>query len=187
MSRPGVARGCGVLVSEVLAILAALASTPVLAQASGCPQANPTTGFDTRWPINIGLLQQRLIVYRCNDYMKDFTAEVAKARAWVEQRAPQVAKAAVVFDIDETSLSNWEPLYHNQFAYVPAGPCDLSSTTPCGQREWELSARAVALQPTLELFRFVRSLKDKSGDAVALFFVTGRGEDVTGRIATEWN
>jgi acid phosphatase len=135
----------------------------------------------------MGLLQQRLIVYRCNDYMKDFAAEVAKARAWVEQRAPQVARAAVVFDIDETSLSNWEAMYHNQFAYVTSGPCDLSSTTPCGQREWELSARAVALEPTLALFRFLRTLKDKNGDAVALFFVTGRGEDVTERIATAWN
>jgi predicted secreted acid phosphatase len=187
MSQRRTVTGRGVLLAALLASLTALASTPAQAEASGCPQTEPTAAFDTKWPINIGLLQQRLIVYRCNDYMKDFAAEVAKARAWVEQRVPQVDKPAVVFDIDETSLSNWEQLYHNEFAYVPSGPCDLKSGMACGQREWELSVRGVALKPTLELFRFLQTLKDKNGGAVALFFVTGRGEDPFERIATEWN
>jgi len=187
MAQRRAAMGRGVLLATMSAILAALASTSAHADVSGCPQAPPAAAFDSTWPINLGLLQQRLIVYRCNDYLKDFAAEVAKARAWVEQRAPQVVKPAVVFDIDETSLSNWEQLYHNQFAYVPSGPCDLKSGMACGQREWELGARGVALTPTLELFRFLQTLKDKNGGAVALFFITGRGEDPFERTATEWN
>jgi acid phosphatase len=189
MSRRSLVTGRGLLVAAALAACAVSAGSPARAQAqvAGCPQAQPAAAFDTTWPINIGLLQQRLIAYRCNDYMKEFAAEVAKAHAWVGQRAPQVARPAVVLDIDETSLSNWEQLYHNQFAYVPSGPCDLKSGTPCGQHEWELGAHGVALAPTLDLVRFLQTLKDKNGGAVALFFITGRGEDPFERTATEWN
>jgi hypothetical protein len=34
---------------------------------------------------------------------------------------------AIVLDIDETSLSNWERIVHNSFAHVPSGNCDLKS------------------------------------------------------------
>jgi hypothetical protein len=176
-----------IVAAAAIALFAILAAAPARADAPGCPQAAPTKPFDTQWPINIGLLADRLIVYRCTDYIKDAAAELAKARAWVETRAAQVAKPAVVFDIDETTLSNWEAMYHNRFAYVPNGPCDLSSSDMCGQREWELSARAVALAPTLDFYRFLKTLKDRNGDKVAVFFVTGRYEDPTERIATEWN
>jgi predicted secreted acid phosphatase len=70
---------------------------------------------------------------------------------------------------------------------MPNGPCDLRAPSPCGQREWELSARAVALAPSLDFYRFVRTLKDKSGNPVEVFFVTGRYEDPSERNATEAN
>jgi HAD superfamily, subfamily IIIB (Acid phosphatase) len=153
--------------------------------ASGCQ--NPPRPQKLEWPVNIGLLPDQLIVYRCTDYLNDIAGTLAKAREWVQQRAPQIVKPAVVFDIDETSLSNWEQIYHNKFAYVPAGACDLSAPALCGGREWELSARATALQPTLAFYRFLKTLRDKNGDGIAVFFVTGRYEDPSERIATDWN
>jgi predicted secreted acid phosphatase len=155
--------------------------------ASGCQNLPQQEKLDTKWPINIGLLSDQLIVYRCKDYMNDVREALMEARTWVKQRAPQVVKAAVVFDIDETSLSNWEAMYHNRFGYAATGPCDLSSTSACGQREWDLSARATALEPTLEFFKLVKTLRDKNGDKLGVFFITGRYEDPSERIATQWN
>ncbi len=175
--------------AAVALLLASFAAGPARAEdASGCQNPPAKQTLDTHWPINIDLLAQQLIAYRCTDYIKDFSGVTEAARTWVQRRAPQVEKPAVVFDIDETSLSNWEAIYHNQFAFSETGPCDLSvANVLCGEDAWDLSARAVALQPTLELFRFVKTLKDKNGDKVAVFFVTGRFEDQSERIATQWN
>src|SRR5262249_27469041 len=101
--------------------------------------------------------------------------------------APGVDKPAIVLDIDETSLSNWEPIYHNKFGNVPSGSCDLKAQSACGQRDWELSAQASAIRPTPELFNLAQKLKGKNGEPVAVFFVTGRFEDPFERLATEWN
>jgi len=38
-----------------------------------------------------------------------------------------VANPAVVLDIDETSLSNWEQIYRNDLASIPGGSCDKIS------------------------------------------------------------
>lgn len=155
---------------------------------AGCQKPPTKRVVDTQWPINIGVLARQLVVYRCTDYIKDIAAVFDVARQWVEQRAQQVEKPAIVFDIDETSLSNWEVIYHNQFAFAPSGPCDLEARyTLCGSRAWELSARAVALQPTLDFYRFAKSLKDKNGEGIAVFFVTGRSDDPAEHAATENN
>ena len=90
-------------------------------------------------------------------------------------------------DIDETWLSNGEQIVHNSFAYVPSGNCDLKAQSACGQRAWELSAQATAIKPTLELFNLAQKLKGKSGEPVAVFFITGRHDDPFERPATEWN
>jgi predicted secreted acid phosphatase len=133
------------------------------------------------------LLADALIYYRCTDYDSDVANTLAQARTWVTQRASAVSRPAIVLDIDETSLSNWEEIYHNKFAYIPTGACDLKSGSACGQRAWELSARATAIQPTLELFKLAKGLKDKDRNPIAVFFITGRYEDPFERIATEWN
>lgn len=170
-------------------LLASLAAGPARAEeAAGCQ--NPPAGqtVDTKWPINIGVLAQQLKRYRCTDYMKDFAAVTDEAHAWIAQRAPQVEKPAVVFDIDETSLSNWKRIYHNQFGYVLSGRCDLSDDDAfCGGHAWELSAHADALPPTLDLFRFIKTVKGKNGDKVAVFFITGRFASPAERRATQRN
>lgn len=174
-----------VLAAVMLSMLAATAARA--ADESGCRDLPANATLDRSVPTNIGLIREQLVIYRCKHYMAELASVLADARASVAQLAPQFDKSAVVFDIDETVLSNWESLYHNKFAYVPSGPCDLSAPLPCGQREWELSARAVALAPSLDFYRFVRTLKDKSGNPVEVFFVTGRYEDPSERNATEAN
>jgi acid phosphatase len=139
-------------------------------------------------PLNIGLLRSYLIFYRCTDYDGEVAQALSAARDWIIERAPQVTNPAIVLDIDETSLSNWEQLYHNQFGYFKNGPCNLKPSAPsCGQSAWELSASATAIKPTLELFNIAQNLYGRNGEKVAIFFVTGRIENPRERIATERN
>jgi acid phosphatase len=75
-------------------------------------------------------------------------------------------KPAIVLDIDETSLSNYDGLNATNFSSVgTAGPAALGT------------GRAIA--PTLELYRDARS------KGVAVFFVTGRPDVI--KSATEAN
>jgi acid phosphatase len=170
----------------IVTLAGALAPAPAAAQAAAidCAKVKP---FNEQWPINIGLLATALREYHQCRYADDVKAVLDTARAFVVAEAPRVAKPAVVLDIDETSLSNWALMDHNDFAYVARGPCDLRSSFACGQQEWERSARATAIAPTLELFNSLKELKDNDGNPVAVFFVTGRHDDPFERIATEYN
>jgi hypothetical protein len=166
-----------------------LTGVPALAQSvpSGCQPPPQREALDLTAPINIGILKAHLVYYRCNEYADDVKNALAQARDWVGQPTGEFEKPALVLDIDETSLSNWEQIYHNDFAYIPSGACDLKSGSACGQREWELSAGGTALQPTLDLYNFAKTLKGKDGNPVGVFFITGRYDDPFERIATEWN
>jgi hypothetical protein len=166
------------------AVLAIIASSALPASA---PAAADVVAVDTTPPINIGVLANALFYYRCTDYDDQVKTVLNEASAWVAARAPGVDRPAIVLDIDETSLSNWEQIYHNKFGYVPSGACDLKAQSACGQRDWELSAQATAIGPTLDLFNLAQKLKGKNGEPVAIFFVTGRYEDPFERLATEWN
>jgi acid phosphatase len=64
-----------------------------------------------------------------------------------------------VLEIDETSLSNWLEIEENDFAFIPVGVCTLQPGVACGDQAWELSARAEALKPTLDLFKTAKSLR----------------------------
>jgi hypothetical protein len=172
-------------------IVAALAFTHVKAQAqsvpSGC-QSPPAIGeLDIFPPVNLGVLKTHLIYYRCTAYDDAIRTTLSEARSWIARHVAEFDRPAIVLDIDETSLSNWEQIYHNDFAYIPSGTCDLKSSSACGQREWELSASAPAIVPTVELFNFAKTLTGKDGSPVAIFFVTDRYENPFERIATEWN
>ena len=58
-----------------------------------------------RRPVCNGLRQlgRELVWYRCNAYDEDVAKVLAAAEKWVAARVPQVAKPAIVLDIDETS------------------------------------------------------------------------------------
>ncbi|HXB53700.1 MAG TPA: HAD family acid phosphatase [Vicinamibacteria bacterium] len=111
-------------------------------------------------------------------YESDCVAVADRAQAYLEARARQVSKPAVVFDIDETSLSNWPAYRANGWGRVTSGGCDLD-TGPCGLRAWQAMGKSQAIRPTLELARRARSL------GVAVFFISGRPPQL--REATERN
>jgi predicted secreted acid phosphatase len=111
-------------------------------------------------------------------YAADCAAVARKAQDYLERRAGQVKKAAVVFDIDETSLSNWPAYRANGWGRVTAGPCDVQSG-PCGLRAWQATAQSKAIPSTLALARRARSL------GVVVFFISGRPPNL--QQATERN
>ena len=86
---------------------------------------------------------------------------------------------ALVLDIDDTSLSNWDVIKANDFGRIINGPCAALPEGPCGWASWDLLAKAPAITPTLILFRQARTLN------VTVFFITGRPESQ--RAATERN
>jgi predicted secreted acid phosphatase len=112
-------------------------------------------------------------------YDRDIIAVTAEASAWIRERAPQVERPALVLDIDDTSLSNWEVIMADDFGRIFNGPCDSLPAGPCGWVAWDLRAATPAITQTLAVFAEARVLD------VAVFFITGRDESQ--RAATEQN
>jgi HAD superfamily, subfamily IIIB (Acid phosphatase) len=126
-------------------------------------------GEPSNAPPNIGQLKNWLREYRyCGKYEEDFARVLSNATQYVLDHAADAKNPAIVLDIDETSISNWVEIEQDDFAFVPAGTCQLLPGQACGDFEWELSSRAEALQPTLSLFNMAK----KQGTAI--FFITGR-------------
>lgn len=131
-------------------------------------------------PANIGDLKvEATHYYDSGAYLTDLQSAAAPAIAWVAEEAPRVDRPAVVFDIDETSLSNWEAIKANDFGRVIDGPCDKLPEGPCGWQAWDLRAESTVIQPTMDIFTTARER------GVATFFITGRPESQ--RAATERN
>jgi predicted secreted acid phosphatase len=130
-------------------------------------------------PANLGDLKQQITEYkRSGAYDRDVAAVLKKAQAYVERRASAARMPALVLDIDETSLSNWQQIQANDYGRGFDGPCNLPAG-PCGLLSWQLSAKAEAIAPNLVLFNAAKA------KGVAVFFITGRDERV--RAATEAN
>jgi acid phosphatase len=125
-------------------------------------------------------IKQAVIAYHDNgQYERDLEGVDDAAAAYVAERADKVKNPALVLDIDETALSNWERLLANEFAYFAAGPCDKLPAGPCGGVAFNASGRATAILPTLRLAKMAAE------HHVAVFFITGRYE--AERAATEKN
>jgi predicted secreted acid phosphatase len=131
-------------------------------------------------PANIGDLKfDATDYYESGAYLTDLQLAAAPAIAWISDEAQRVGRPAVVFDIDETALSNWEAIKANDFGRVLNGPCDRPPEGPCGWRAWDLRAQSTVIQPTMDIFTTARD------HGAAIFFITGRDE--TQRAATERN
>jgi predicted secreted acid phosphatase len=119
-------------------------------------------------PENHKIVVDRLLLYHdSGEYEREIRDVANSARDYLNARvkdAPKEDKMAAVFDIDETSLSNWD-------AMADCGFCSFTV-----QAKLYSTARDPAILPTLELFNFAKS------KGVALFFVTGRPEG--GRAST---
>lgn len=108
---------------------------------------------------------------RCGCYAKDLDLQADRAIAFLKERAARGRpgeKLAVVFDIDETALSNWEEMTGAGFAYD-------SKTF----NAWVESAKAPAIPQTLRIFKEAERL------GFHVIFLTGRAESQ--RPATEQN
>jgi hypothetical protein len=131
-------------------------------------------------PINVGDAGSEALTYHDSGaYQEGLEAVAAQAIQWLKNRAGTVKRPALVLDIDETALSNWEILKRDGFGRPIGGPCDPTADAPCGWAAWDQLGRDVAITPTLEVFRQARALN------VAVFFITGRPENQ--RAATERN
>jgi len=145
----------------------------------GCASMQPG-GQGLSQPPNVGEAKIAATdYYNSGAYDRDIIAVTEEASAWIAERAPQVERPALVLDIDDTSLTNWEVIMADDFGRVFNGPCDTLPAGPCGWVAWDLRAATPAIEPTLAVFAEARVLD------VAVFFITGRDE--TQRAATEEN
>jgi acid phosphatase len=157
-----------------------LTGPPSAARAADCPpEPQVHIPQPPPPPLNIDKIKELLLAYQAQDYDGDVAAVFTAARAYIEGRAGQVSKPALVLDIDETSLSNWANIKANNFGFIADGACDRLPNGPCGFKAWILQATAPAIMPALNLFNAAKA------KGVAVFFITGRRDSE--RQATLWN
>jgi acid phosphatase len=168
-------RGAGFIVSALVALLA---GSPVAFAEPPAPPA-PIIPPPVQ-PANIGELKFTAIdYYNSGAYLTDLQIAAAPAIAWINEEAPRVDRPAVVFDIDETALSNWDALKANDFGRFADGSCNNLPQGPCGLIAWDQRAQSTVIPPTMDVFTTARDR------GAAIFFITGRDE--TQRAATERN
>ena len=123
---------------------------------------------------NLTLVKEELIAYHdchceCGCYEQDLKraggAALAFLRRYVAAHPRDLSapdprqKPALVLDVDETALSNWEYIRRTDFAF-----------SRVEYLAWEREMRATAIRPTFELFQFAK------GQGLATIFITGRTE-----------
>jgi acid phosphatase len=108
---------------------------------------------------------------KCGCYAKDLDLQAERATTFLKRKAARVKtgeKMAVVLDIDETSLSNWDEMEKAGFAYEK----DVFNA-------WVESGKAPAIGGLLRIVKEAQRL------GMDVFFLTGRPESQ--RAATERN
>ncbi len=154
-----------------------LAPVYVVAQEPAAQAASRVSAYapGERIP-NLDALKAELKQYHdctcaCGCYAKDLDHQADEAIAFLRTRAANRRsgeKLAMVLDIDETSLTNYEEMVKAGFAYDSAA-----------FHAWIESAKAPAIPGTLRIYKEAQRL------GVSVFFITGRSE--TEREATERN
>ena len=169
--------GRSVLACVAATVLLVVGAAPAVAE----PPAPPVPIIPPPvQPANVGDLKTEAVgYYDSGAYLTDLQLAAVPAAAWIDEEAPRVDRPAVVFDIDETALSNWEAIKANDFGRVIDGPCTTLPQGPCGWRAWDLRAESTVLTPTMDVFTAARDR------GAAIFFITGRDESQ--RTATERN
>ena len=118
---------------------------------------------------NLGILKDELRQYHdCTGsfgcYTQDLEAQTERAQAALAARVVARRpgeKLSIVFDIDETVLSNWPELKANDFGF------NLKADDA-----WERSEQAEAIPGSVALY------KQAVAAGVAVFFITGRKEEM---------
>ena len=167
-----------VRIAAVVAALVLLVPTPTAAAEPPAPPA-PIVPPPVQ-PANIGDLKAEATqYYDSGAYLTDLQLAAWPAIPWIDDQAGRVNRPAVVFDIDETALSNWEVIKANDFGRVISGPCADLPNGPCGWQTWDQTAESTLIPPTMDVFN---TAKERGA---AIFFITGRHESQ--RAATERN
>jgi len=139
-----------------------------------CVQPTTVPPAESGEPRNIDGLKDQLTYYQCSGaYDREVNRVLDSAIAYVVRRSVTGTKLALVLDIDETSLSNWQEIKANDFGFIPRGGlCDHLPDGPCPDSAWERQAAAGAINPTLRLFTVAQA------HHVAVFFISGRRENL---------
>jgi hypothetical protein len=139
--------------------------------ATPSPTAAPTETPSASEPANVGDLKSEAIdYYESGAYFVDLEVVADDAIQHLEDAVDGVARPAVVFDIDDTLLSNWQVIRADDFGRVIPGPCTDLPARPCGWREWDLLGIAPALPQSLEIYQRAQEL------GASIFLITGRDE-----------
>jgi predicted secreted acid phosphatase len=144
---------------QIFFLMSACCITLLACCGSDAPPPAAAVGSE---PENHAIEVDRLVRYHdFGEYDREIREVANSARDYLGSLAtdePPKGKPAAVFDIDETSLSNWD-------AMSDCGFCSYSL-----QLKLYSNAHDSAIVPVLELFNFAK------GKGISLFFVTGREE-----------
>lgn len=116
---------------------------------------------------NLGQLKTRLIAYHdCvhgdGCYVTDLNRQTELAIAYLRRRVTSAKvgeKMALVLDIDETALSNWDEEKQDDFGYIAKD-----------WNDWVEKKQAPAIAGTLRLY------EEAVKNGVSVFFITGRSD-----------
>jgi len=110
-------------------------------------------------PKNLSTLKSEVKEYvTTKRYDADLAIVAASANEWVAARARSgTARPAVVFDIDETTLSNLDHMRQLDWGYQPES-----------WSKWVMTGKAPAISPVREVYKTARA------NNVTVFFITGR-------------
>jgi len=127
----------------------------------------PTAALEGERIVNLATIESQIEAYHDSGRWAVEQAAVAEmARVALDERVPGVARPAIVFDIDDTVLSNYTVRKDATFGFVQARWTKWAETDP-----------APAIEGSLALYRHALAR------GVAVFFITGRPEPL--RAATE--
>lgn len=141
-------------------LMGVILATPLVATAE--PVLTPMLQGEYAIP-NLGITKNLIRDYVKSGKYNEETGYVSKrAKAFLDQRLqrPVDGKPAIIFDVDETALSNFPHIVEMDFGYIPA----LWNT-------WVDQAKAPAIEGALDLYRYARS------KGVSVIFITGRNQN----------
>jgi predicted secreted acid phosphatase len=112
------------------------------------------------------------IYYESGKYFKEIELKLAEVKQYLSKQSPlfRYNPRAIIFDIDETALSNYQTLKHLSFSHHPQA---LTSAF--------LQANSEAIPNVLELYQF--ALENK----IAVFFISERPDSPEMKTATTEN
>jgi hypothetical protein len=115
------------------------ACLPLVALLASCAALPDRSGFITvaSQPANVGDAKVAARGYHDSGaYDRDLAIVAEKAASWITQRAPSASRPALILDIDETALSNWEIIKLDDFGRRESSPrkppkfCTAPSASP---------------------------------------------------------